>query len=69
VNIYSYLLGVALFVTLLIYIYIEIRNYHIIIQVGDVLVFIVFFFRLVLCFSFVGLFHILSNHSEEVVAF
>ena len=68
-NIYSYLLNVALFATLLIFIYIEIRNYYIIIQVSDVLIFIVFFLGVVLCFSFSCLFHILSNYSKEVIAF
>jgi len=68
-NIYSYLLSIALFATLLIYIYIEIRNYYIIIQVSNILVFIVFFLGVVLYFSFLGLFYILSNYSKEVVAF
>jgi adiponectin receptor len=69
VNIYSHLLGAALFATLSICVYVEIRNHHIAIQVGDVLVFAAFFLGVVLCFSFSGLFHILSNHSEEVAAF
>ncbi|KAH6666364.1 hemolysin-III related-domain-containing protein, partial [Halenospora varia] len=35
----------------------------------DILVFAAFFFGVALCFSFSGLFHILSNHSEKVAAF
>jgi adiponectin receptor len=69
VNIYSHLLGAALFATLSICVYVEIRNYYVTIQVGDVLIFAAFFLGVVLCFSFLGLFHILSNHSEEVAAF
>ncbi|PVH69404.1 hemolysin-III related family protein [Cadophora sp. DSE1049] len=69
VNIYSHLLGAALFATLSICVYVEIHNYYVVIQVGDVLVFAAFFLGMVLCFSFSGFFHILSNHCEEVAAF
>jgi adiponectin receptor len=69
VNIYSHLLGAALLATLSVCVYVEIRSHHIAIQVGDVLVFAAFFLGVVLCFSFSGLFHILSNHSKEVAAF
>jgi adiponectin receptor len=69
VNIYSYLLGAALFATLSIWVYVKIRNNHIAIQVSDVLVFAAFFLGVILCFSFSGLFHILFNYCEEVAAF
>ncbi|KAH8650259.1 hemolysin-III related-domain-containing protein [Tricladium varicosporioides] len=68
-NIYSHMLGAALFATLSICVYVEIHNRHTAIQVGDVLVFAVFFLGVVLCFSFSGIFHIMSNHSEQVAAF
>jgi len=58
-----------LFATLSIYVYIEIRNHYIAIQVSNVLVFAAFFLGVVLCFSFSGLFHMISNYSEEVTAF
>jgi adiponectin receptor len=69
VNIYSHLLGAVLFAILSIFVCVEIRNHYAVIQVGDVLVFAAFFLGVVLCFSFSGFFHILSNHSEEVAAF
>jgi adiponectin receptor len=69
VNIYSYLLGAALFATLLICVYVKIRNHHVTIQVSDVLVFAVFFLGVVLYIFFLGLFHILSNYNKEITAF
>jgi adiponectin receptor len=69
VNIYSHFLGAALFAILSIFVCVEIRNYYAVIQVSDVLVFAAFFLGVVLCFSFSGFFHILSNYSEEVAAF
>jgi adiponectin receptor len=69
VNIYSHLLGAALFATRSICVYIEIHNYYVVIQVSDVFVFAAFFLGVVLYFSFSGLFYILSNYSKKIAAF
>lgn len=69
VNIYSHLLGAVLFVILPIYVYARVRNYHVAIQIGDIISFVTFFFGIILCFSLSALFYIILNHSEEVVAY
>jgi adiponectin receptor len=66
VNIYSHLLGAALFAILPLYVYARARNYYAIIQVGDIIGFTTFFFGVTLCFSLSASFHILLNHSEKV---
>jgi adiponectin receptor len=69
VNVYSHLLGAALFATLSIYVYVRVRNRHVTIQVGDILGFAAFFFGVTLCLSLSASFHIMSNHSEEAAAY
>ncbi|KAH8724191.1 hemolysin-III related-domain-containing protein, partial [Phaeosphaeriaceae sp. PMI808] len=69
VNIYSHLLGAALFTILPIYVYARARSHHAAIQIGDIIGFAAFFFRFVLCFSLSVSFHIMSNHSEKVAAY
>ena len=67
-NIYSHLLSAVLFIALLIYICVKVRNNHAIVQVGDIIGFAAFFFRATLYFFLSASFYIMSNRSKKVVA-
>ena len=69
VNIYFYLLGTVLFAILPIYVYTRAHNYHVAIQVGDIIGFATFFFRVILCFFLSVSFYTMSNHSKKVAMY
>ena len=69
VNIYSHVLGAAIFLTAPIYTYRALYLRYPLASQADVIVFSTFFYGVSICFFLSAIYHIISNHSPKVQRF
>lgn len=66
VNIYTHLLGAIIFAALPFYMQSKVYAQQPNIELGDIVVFLIFFLSVAICFLLSATFHIISNHGETV---